>query len=180
MKFIESDYIIEEDFECEEFLNRNYLNLIKYSQGKMMEGFLDMGMINTPLNVFFSPKINKVIHDLFIVDNTTSDILFNLYIQQNSLNKGNYHNHIHLKASICGVFYTKIPKEGGEFSIIHPPTFTYEKPLIIKPQINKIYLFPSWLYHRPLPQKDETPRICININYLSLHRPIVKGYNIMW
>ena len=180
MKFIDFEYLIEADFECEEFLNKNYQNLINYYDNGKVEGFNDLGLVDTPINSFFNPKIEKIIHDTFIVEKHNWGATYNLYVQDNTNTKHNWHNHIHLASSICGVFYTQLPKEGGEFEVIHPPSFEIDQPLRFKPQLNKIYLFPSWLYHRATPQKDKEKRICINIAYPSYFRPIVKNFGYIW
>ena len=144
------------------------------------DGYFDVVLKNTPLNSYFNSKIRKTIHSIFEVDETNIDIDYNLYTQNNNQTQFRYHNHIHTQASICGVFYTKIPKVGGEFQVIHSPFFPYERPLTFKPKINKIYFFPSWLYHSPSPQKDKETRICINITYTTHSRPIVKGDGVIW
>tara|TARA_R110002012_G_scaffold269511_1_gene453622 strand:- start:162 stop:704 length:543 start_codon:yes stop_codon:yes gene_type:complete len=180
MKFIGFEYLIEEDFECEEFLNNNYQNLIQYYSKNKIEELNDIELIDTPINDFFDPKIKKLLHDTFIIDNHNWDMKYNVYVQDNTTTKYNWHNHVHAPESICGVFYTKIPKEGGELQIMHPPHFKIDEPLTFKPQLNKIYLFPSWLYHKPTPQKDKEKRICINIGYASHSRPIVKNFGYIW
>lgn len=181
MEFVNGfEYLIEENIDSENFLSNNYQNMIDYYIKFKKEKFFDVGLENTPIPQFFSPKIKKIINDLFIIDNSNIDIIYNMYAQDNSNLKQVYHNHIHHPVSICGVFYTNLPKKGGEFNIIHPPFFTQEKPFSFKPQINKIYFFPSWLYHCPSPQEDKEKRICINIAYTSHTKPIVKNYEIVW
>ena len=184
MKFVEGfPYLIEEDFECEDFLSKNYDSIVRYFERKKERIVtLDVPLLNTPLNLYFTPKIKDIINNLFITNSPQMDIRYNLYIQNNTQPEFSYHNHIHLPFSICGVFYTKIPKIGGEFKIIHFPYITPHNPIIFKPQKNKIYLFPSWLYHSPTTQEDEEKRICININvtYPSCSRPIIKDYEQMW
>ena len=173
-------YLIEEDFDSEDFLSHHYQNIVNYYSTLEDERFFDVKLEKTPIPQFFTPKIKKIVNDIFVVDDSNIDIDYNLYVQDNSNLKYVYHNHIHLPASICGVFYTNLPKKGGEFNVIHPPLFTRENPLVFKPQLNKIYLFPSWLYHCPSPQEDKEKRVCINITYASHSRPIVKNYGIIW
>ena len=90
------------------------------------------------------------------------------YIQtrSNSINK--FHNH-HLKSDISTTCYLGIPKEGGELRF-----YIEGKTLSIKPKLNKLYIFPSWLYHQPTPHKDNIVRICINVDFLFGTRPKVK------
>lgn len=182
MKFVNGfSYLIEEDFECEDFLSKNYNSIINYYlRTSREEGKVDANANDTPLSNYFTIKIKNLIRDIFVVDNTNIDVTLNLYIQNHQNNTFSYHNHIHQPSSICGVFYTKIPKNGGELNIFHPPVHHIDNPLSFKPQINKIYFFPSWLYHSPTPQEDEEYRVCINFAYSTHTRPIVKNYGIVW
>jgi hypothetical protein len=82
--------------------------------------------------------------------------------------------------TICGVMYLDLPRIGGEIEFIEYPDRGENNPIKIKPQEDKIYLFPSWLYHRPLPHISPITRICINFGYVSNSRPILKNYGIRW
>jgi hypothetical protein len=69
------------------------------------------------------------------------------------------------------------PGEGGEIifnGIVFKNTFK------LTPQPGKIYIFPSWLYHTPLPQTTLTNRISLNWGYLSRLRPIHKITKQLW
>ena len=95
MKFIGFEYLIEEDFECEEFLNKNHQNIIDYYNNGKVEGFNDLELVDTSINYFFDPKIKKIIHDTFIIDNHNWDMKYNVYVQDNTTTKFNWHNHVH-------------------------------------------------------------------------------------
>ena len=56
----------------------------------------------------------------------------------------------------------------------------YGKPTTINPIPNKIYIFPYWMDHRPLPQKDSEWRISVNVEYKCNMRPIVRDTGAMW
>ena len=72
-------------------------------------------------------------------------------------------------STINAVFYLSLPKDGGGIQFIYQGEH-----LTLQPQINKIYLFPYWLQHRPLPQEDADYRICFNLQYMCKMRPVHK------
>ena len=82
--------------------------------------------------------------------------------------------------TICGVMYLDIPEEGGEIEFIHYPDNGEDNAIKIKPQEDKVYLFPSWLYHRPLSHTSNISRLCINFGYVSDSRPILRNIGILW
>tara|TARA_R110000803_G_scaffold210430_1_gene282174 strand:+ start:104 stop:637 length:534 start_codon:yes stop_codon:yes gene_type:complete len=98
-----------------------------------------------------------------------------IYIQNKDKFVSKLHDHTSIMSSIHATFYLNIPKTGGEIS------FNYlDNEIKIKPEINKIYVFPYWLPHKPLPQEDEVERICFNWSYASIQRPVHKLYLIKW
>lgn len=182
MKFIDK-YLIEFDFPYNDILQSNKKIILDYyySQKNSNTKTFDLTIRDQSFIDYFSPKIKEIVEDsFFIEDKTKENISFAVVVQDNKNNFPVYHNHVNNPNGLCGVFYTNIPKEGGEFEIINPPLFPIEKPLRLKPQINKLYLFPYWLYHRPLPQKDTEPRICFNIGYFSSSKVIVKRHGYLW
>lgn len=182
MRFINDfKYLIEVDFDCDNYLVSNLGSLVDhYNQVTKTQGFLDVRLRNTPLNNFFDKKIDEVVSKIFTVEKLLLPPTYNLYVQNNKTTTFDLHNHVHTPASICGVFYANLPQHGGELEIIHFPLNPPENPIKFKPKPNKIYFFPPWLYHKPSPQKDESPRICINFNYHTNNKPIVKGEGILW
>ena len=103
----------------------------------------------------------------------------NLYIQDNTatLEGNNFHNHAHLVIGLCGVTYLDLPQEGGELEfMLTSPSDT----IIVKLLKDWMYFFPYWLYHRPLPQKDTTNRICVNWQHSSIKRPVHKLTGDIW
>jgi len=103
-----------------------------------------------------------------------------VYIQNGQSNVSLLHDHTGGLGTICGVFYLNPPKEGGEILFKYLENTEWGFELKLKPQINKVYLFPYWLPHKPLPQKDSTPRFCFNWVYASNDRPVHKYARIFW
>ena len=176
------NYIHEFDFFSSAFLRRDKEELVRFyedNRGKG-DGSNDIELTNTPLSHFFNLKVKNLIKENYIIDHSKEDIAFNLYIQNKDISENIFHNHIHRNFSICGVMYLDVPQEGGEIEFLHYPENGENNPIKIKPQEDKIYFFPPWLYHRPLPHISLTTRICINLGYRSNLRPILKKYNLMW
>lgn len=102
----------------------------------------------------------------------------NMYIQDNTQTDYNWHNHSHLVASICAVTYLNIPKEGGRIKfLMEPEEGGYVE---ITPRVNEVFFFPHWLYHKPTPQKDITPRVSFNWQHSSVKRATHKLTGDLW
>jgi hypothetical protein len=178
-----STHIHEFDFSSSEFLRENkshLLDLYKKVKSDPNHPHNDVALIDTYLNFEFNDRIKELIEKYYIVEPTKYDISFNLYVQNKEKSVNYWHNHIHSPMTICGVMYLDVPKEGGEIQFMHYPDYGEKNPLIVKPKEDKIYIFPSWLYHKPMPQKSNIERICINFGYISNSRPIVKNWGILW
>jgi hypothetical protein len=83
--------------------------------------------------------------------------------------------HTHISTStINAVTYIDIPEKGGalELDIMGNVVELYPDP-------NKIYFFPYWVVHRPLPQKDKRWRICINLEFYDNNRALRKN-GVRW
>ena len=118
-------------------------------------------------------RLDKVINDNYILSPRIKPIQMNIYVQNNERSNNLWHQHI-FSSTISGVIYHNLPKDGGGFE------FNYQGDLYdIKPKENKLYLFPYWLVHRPMPQQDSGYRICINIEYLCQSRPMHK-HQVDW
>ena len=176
-------YVHEHDFESSVFLRENKNHLIRmhrdYTSNPEYDSN-DVSLLQTPLNNYFNQKLKDLIEKYYIVEKSLHDAIFNVYVQSPKFSANFYHNHIHTPQTICGVMYLDIPQEGGEIEFIHYPDFTPDNPIRIKPQEDKLYLFPSWLYHKPLPHSSSTPRICINIGYITGSKPITRDYGFIW
>lgn len=96
------------------------------------------------------------------------------YIQDDVDFRSVYHNHVGL--GIVAVFYLSLPKVGGELEFVNPPKDQF----ILKPELGKLYFFPYWLLHRPLPQQTNEIRISVNWGVSCKSRPINKLSKDMW
>ena len=100
-----------------------------------------------------------------------------VYYQTKTQSRNYYHNHIST-SSLTAVTYLNPPKEGegGEISF-----YLHENHILnILPQPDLIYFFPSWLLHKPLPQTNNSPRICFNWGYSGYKNPIHKLTGDKW
>ena len=109
-----------------------------------------------------------IIKKCFIVSPNLNRIEPFIYISTKEEYRSVWHNHVD-SATISATFYLETNDKGGglEFAFNNP-----QDP-IIYPKKNKLYLFPSWMYHRPLPPEDDKIRICVNMEYFSFQRPQV-------
>jgi len=100
-----------------------------------------------------------------------------IYVQNNIHHRTGWHNHA-TTSTINAVYYIDPPKDGGEIQFFYPRGD--EKELTVKPEVDKIYIWPYWLYHRVLPQKDSSWRISVNLEYYCKTRPIIKSKNLLY
>ena len=136
---------------------------------------------NNEIEKSLSFRFEKTIKDNFIVTRNIKEIKPFVYIQNNKHTLNQWHNHIN-SATLNATLYLDPPKEGGELCFIAD----YGKENIedtffkIKPEENKLYVFPSWIMHKPLPQKDKKYRVCINLEWYCKQRPISKESFKVW
>lgn len=168
------------DFNYSYFLD-NYINKIinLYNNNPLKEKDFAFDLDYLPLNNFLLPKLNKIVEENYYVGKRYTEGKISIYIQEPNEKEENHsylHNHAHTLGNICGVFYLNIPQDGGEFHVYNPPFIDQ----IIKPQIDKIYLFPNWLMHRAISHKGDKKRICFNWWYGGNIRPIHKLTGQLW
>ena len=180
-------FIHEYDFPYHDYLKIYKEELISnyLRQKEFDKSITDLQLpMSHPLNIFLPSKLNKIVKKNYWTGKPLTNYGFRIYIQNNINNTSFYHNHIneYQTSSISGVFYTDPPKDGGEISFLVNPDNHPDSPkeIIIKPKQNKLYLFPYWIFHKPLPQKDEEYRICFNWVHGSPTRPIHKLETITW
>ena len=128
---------------------------------------------NPQLLKLVEKEFTDLIHTNYVTSPTIVPIELNLYIQ-NQNSRSIYHNHLK-GSSLTATLYLALPKKGGELSFI-----VGDKTVDIKVQLDKLYVFPSWLFHAPLPQEDDMDRICINLEFFSLQRPVHKTTHEVW
>jgi len=132
---------------------------------------------NPYLENLILPKFINLIKKNYDVDDMINTPLLFIYIQNNinaSSPSDNLHHHIKT-STLNAVFYVNLPKKGGGLQFLLGEHYHN-----LQPQINKLYVFPSWLYHRPLPQQDTDYRICFNLEYFCKQRPIHKKTGIIF
>lgn len=176
-------YVHEYDFPYHDIL-KQYKNEILneyFIRKKINPRLTDLSLpINHSLVSFLTPSLNKIVNDNFIIEKSKMNFGFRAYVQNNTLSTSFYHMH-KTTSSLSGVFYLDPPKEGGEISfLVEPDGPPNQKEIIIKPKKDKVYFFPYWLFHKPLPQNDEEYRICFNWMYGSSMRPIYKQSLSPW
>jgi|TARA_R110000803_G_C11835597_1_gene303887 hypothetical protein len=170
-------YLHEYDFPYSDYLKQYESYILKCSSENSTNSN-DVYLHEQELNSYIIPKIIQIINDNYIVSSPlTYPVLRGFVLNDIDNSKDEYfHNHSHLLGNINVVFYINLPQEGGGLSFKDENENIFE----IKPKENKIYLMPHWLYHRPLPQKDNINRISFNWNYTGSNRPINKFTGDIW
>jgi len=139
---------------------------------------------NKVIDDFIAPSINQICNNIF---NLTQVQIFQpyIYVQSNRYNGSIFHKHWKGLSNSCDPCitvncYIDPPAHGGQIEFltnIVDNKFDSEK---ISVEKNKLYFFPSWLYHRPLPQQDDEYRICVSIDIFSKQRPFFKPAEVYW
>ena len=170
-----NDYLYEVEFPYVSKMQSHKDVIVKQHYKDIEEanghGFLNTkyhhkGLLENLKKVFY-----QILHHHFDLSPPLKEFEINSYIQTKDKFASVWHNHIHA-SSLAATFYLEIPKEGGEIEFCD---HRYGGNTILKPKLNKLYIFPSWMYHRPLPHYDEgITRICINLDYSCLERPKPK------
>jgi hypothetical protein len=98
-----------------------------------------------------------------------------VYVQTEKKSYNFWHHHQKKGPSVSSTFYLNVPEDGGEIKFKFA-----EEEINIKVEENKLYLFPSWLYHVPAEHTGDNTRVCINADFYTPNRPFLKGYNQFW
>tara|TARA_Y100000593_G_scaffold93968_1_gene190869 strand:+ start:1782 stop:2480 length:699 start_codon:yes stop_codon:yes gene_type:complete len=165
-----SQFLIEVDFPIGDLSNYTQDIIDEFTNRKHISGDPGPGYNTHYSNVAFNDQIlhrfYNVCQKIFTLKPEPQEKAANLppfiYVQNNAYNHQQWHNH--LPSSLASVFYMNIPKDGdgGEFvffdGIMGQKTF-------IKPEENKLYIFPGWMLHSPTPQTSEEYRVCVNMEY---------------
>ena len=174
------DYLAIRDFNFEE-LNRIHKPkmLAKFKHDKI-DNKIGAGY-NTlyddeEYTKIISEAFEKVIHENFEVSEKLKPIQTWIYCQNDEHFNCVWHNHANT-STINAVFYIDPPQalEGGGIQHL----FEGEN-CITNPENNKIYMFPYWMDHRPMPQLSEEWRVCVNLEYFCKERPVWKENNFLW
>tara|TARA_R100001463_G_scaffold17250_2_gene44277 strand:- start:1072 stop:1602 length:531 start_codon:yes stop_codon:yes gene_type:complete len=168
-------FIHEYDFPIHDLIIPYKEDIIKQFESKLnFNKGNNIPYTNSYLEDLVFPKFLDLIKNNYEVDNLINDLKLWVYVQNNFFNRPSLHHHIPT-STLNAVFYINIPKIGGELE------FKYEDTsYVLSPKKDKIYIFPYWLPHKPLPQKDEDKRICFNLEYFCKQRPMHKETQIIW
>ena len=129
---------------------------------------------NAEYSVPIMTEFEKIVQREFdIGENIKAEKLPYVYCQTDKIFVSEYHNHIN-SSTINAVTYIDLPQEGGELEVECCGLHT------IKVYENYLYLFPGWMIHRPLPQKDTSWRICVNLEYVSNDSAYCKSTKTKW
>lgn len=102
-----------------------------------------------------------------------------MYIQDDKDFASVWHRHCYTQM-MCGLVcstYLNPPSEGGKFEFIGDDP---NNSIRLTPEKDKLYVFPNWLLHRPLPQKDSTTRFCLTYQYVYDRRISHPKTDILW
>ena len=168
------DFIHEYDFPYHDYLLTYKEDILThYFHYKSQDSTLtDFVYKNKDLSSFLFPKLNKIVEDNYWGDKHITNNPLRIYIQDNSTpHPLNFQHHAYGISSLVGVFYLDLPKNGGDLQFLNVEN---ESIFTLKLQKNKLYTFPSWLPHKPIPQEDNTPRVCFNWHYACNTRLIHK------
>lgn len=141
------------------------------------EGYWAQAQYNVPyVNMEMYPYVNGLFHHIvqkyYLVDETWTEPKISVYLQTNKRARNVFHNHSP-QSLVCTTYVNPCDpsgKEGGGLEFLNPP----HDNLTIYPEKDVVYFFPGWMYHRPLEQTREEPRICLNWGYVCTKRPIHK------
>lgn len=170
-----TDYLYEIDFPYIHKMEHHKQKIIEIYNKDIdelkKEGFLNVKYKDENLKKNLKKVFYSILHEHFELSPSLKPFEIHCYIQTKNDFFSVWHNHIHA-STLAATFYLDIPKVGGEIEF---GDHRYGGNTIVKPLLNKLYVFPSWMYHRPLPHYDENiTRICVNLDYFCLERPKPK------
>ena len=148
-----------------------------YNEGIEKANKSKQANVMVPMENTFHIKVTSLLTALikkyYVIGNNYSNSKpIGVYIQNNKNNVAIFHNHISQSSLTCTLYLDPIidKKEGGEIEFMHPPNTNY----LLNPLKDWVYFFPGWMYHRPLPQIRQSPRICLNWGIDTENRVIHK------
>lgn len=192
---IDTPYLFEHPFDVESIISEHKDKLIeKFIHDKVEGNCLGLGFntyyesdsFNREISKRFVKAVDKCFHinrdivverDRVIGTQLPGDefrpIKPWIYCQNDTYSSPFSHCHIET-STINAVTYCDVPSEGGalELEILG-------ETIELVPEPNKIYFFPYWVVHRPLPQKDKEWRLCINLEFYDINRALRKN-GVRW
>ena len=172
------NYLLVKDFEFDELNQAHKSKMIEKFKHDKIDNDFEKGYNTLYDDPAYTSIISRGFLELidreFTVSDSVNPIRTWIYVQNNIRSNNVWHNHVNT-STINAVFYIDPPQEGGELQLLLNNTIHS-----VKPEKNKIYIFPYWMDHRPSSQVDPEWRISVNIEYMCLKRPILKKHNILW
>lgn len=172
MTTILHDYVHEYDFPYHDYLSKFKPELLDiYHHNRLSNPKItDFRIGNLNILATINPEIDKIIQKHYWVGEKLLDLGLRVYVQNNKENVSFLHAHAYNSGTLAAVFYVDPPKKGGELLFTDTNSFEFK----LHPQPNKLYVFPTWLFHKPLPQQDENYRLCFNWAYGGNIKPVHK------
>jgi len=169
-----SSFFLPYPFDVEVINKKHYTNMIKtyYDKIGTVNGY-NVLYDDIEYNEVVTKKFVDVVQTLFDITPPLNSIKTWIYVQNSKDYNSVWHNHIRT-ASLNGTFYINLPKVGGKLEIFEGGSTQID----LEPKT--LYLFPGWMYHRPLPQIDEEYRVCVNVEYYTDVRPLCNVTNLRW
>ena len=181
-----STYVIECDFPFYDEIKAKKADMIRqYELHKLMSNGWDYRLYNFPYeneefaNWIYEKYYNVLNKNFYLPlgdrwENYIKNFP-NIYVQTNKITANECHNHIHTGCTISTVCYIDLPKTGGKLKF-----FFGKEEVVMNINIDKLYLFPSWLYHMPMPHDENITRVAINTDFVSEGRPRLKISEDQW
>jgi len=132
---------------------------------------------NKKFNENYNKSMIELLDRYYYLDNIWGVEDPQIYIQDNKSSKNILHNHNQM--SIVTTSYID-PLEGDGQLELKVSFSDEDSNLKITPQKDYIYAFPGWMWHRPLPQKNNHKRICLNWGMYTNVRVIHKLNGGRW
>ena len=161
----------------------NYCSKLKKSV-KSVSHSNQGGWQSPPITLSELPKLSSEIEkDANIFKRTflfkKSLKISNMWVSINNYKDSNI-EHSHPHSVLSGVYYVKVPKDGGLLKFIHPSLDVMSRDWgetekenynnyncehwTFKPKENILFLFPGWLRHSVLPHSSKTERGSLSFN----------------
>lgn len=167
--FIElSPFVHQYDFPISNYLTPYIDDIIdQYKKHYIHLDGYSMPYFNDEVTQKLETDFVKLITNNYKVSSQIKPIQPHVYYQDLTHQKNSLHNH-NATSTLNAVFYLKLPKEGGGIEFIDEEMVSHQ---LNSPEIDKIYVFPYWLSHRPLPHTSNDIRISFNLEYFCVERP---------
>jgi hypothetical protein len=190
---INHDYLFECDFDIQMLVDEHKEAMVeKFYHDKILnnrgQGY-NTGYENKEFDREIGAKFARAVNENFVINpdrvvenngfigtmvyNEFKPIQAWIYCQNNEHFASKAHTHINT-STINAVSYIDIPSDGGALELE-----IMGETLHLKPDTGKIYFFPYWVVHKPLPQKDKQWRICINLEFFDECRPL-RRTGVWW